>query len=170
MTDYNCSSCTLCAIAFVLLATSIATPFVAHSKHQLHSTFQHTLDTDQLTRYQRIVSNRRNLYLQGLVLGVIIACLVVGVVMRVAPLTNDISYGCLSVSVLFVVEYLYYILSPKGEYMVSVLQTDEQREAWLDVYRHMQVSMYGSFACALVAAFVLFTFVIPCRTVLTKTK
>lgn len=114
-------------------------------------------------RYQRIVSHRRNLYIQGLVVGILVACLVVGVIARVSPLTNDVSYGCLAVVVLFVVEYLYYILSPKGEYMVSVLYTEEQRKAWLNVYRHMQVSMYASFASALVASFVFFAFVMPCR-------
>lgn len=161
-TYYDCNSCTLCAIAFVLLATSIVVPFVAHTKHHLHKTFQNTLDTDQQMRYQRIVSHRRNLYIQGLVVGILVACLVVGVIARVSPLTNDVSYGCLAVVVLFVVEYLYYILSPKGEYMVSVLYTEEQRKAWLDVYRHMQVSMYASFASALVASFVFFAFVMPC--------
>ena len=156
------STCTLCAIAVAFLATSIATPFIATSKHPLHRAFQSTLDHDQNTRYEHIALHRRNLYLQGLILGVIVACLVVGVVMRVAPLSNDMSYGCLAVVVLFVVEFLYYMLSPKGEYMVTVLKTQKQREAWLKVYRHMQVSMYGSFACALVAAFVFFTFVMPC--------
>lgn len=156
------NTCTLCAIAVAFLATSIATPFVSTSKHQLHRAFQSTLDSDQNTRYERIALHRRNLYLQGLVLGVLVACLVVGVVMRVAPLANNTSYGCLAVVVLFVVEFLYYMLSPKGEYMVTVLKTQKQREAWLKVYRHMQVSMYGSLACALVASFVFFTFVMPC--------
>ena len=156
------NSCTLCAIAFVFLATSIASPFVASSKHHLHHKFQRTLSDDQNRRYERIVQHRRNLYLQGLVLGVLMACLVVGVVMQVAPMSNEVSYGCLAVVVLFVVEFLYYMLSPKGEYMVSVLDTQEQRDAWLAVYRHMQVSMYGSFACALVGSFVFFTFVMPC--------
>lgn len=156
------NTCTLCAIAIAFLATSIATPFVATSKHQLHRAFQRTLDRDQNMRYERIALHRRNLYLQGLILGVLVACLVVGVVMRVAPLANNTSYGCMAVVVLFVVEFLYYMLSPKGEYMVTVLKTQKQREAWLKVYRHMQVSMYGSLACALVASFVFFTFVMPC--------
>ena len=156
------NSCTLCAIAFVFLATNIASPIVASSKQHLHYAFQQTLNDDQNQRYERIVRHRRNLYLHGLVLGVLVACLVVGVVMRVAPLTNEVSYGCLAVVVLFVVEFLYYMLSPKGEYMVSVLDTQEQRDAWLAVYRHMQVSMYGSFACALVGSFLFFTFVMPC--------
>lgn len=159
------NACALCAIAFVFLATSIASPVVASSKQHLHHTFQQTLNDDQNQRYERIVQHRRNLYLQGLVLGVVVACLVVGGVMQVAPMSSNVSYGCLAVVVLFVVEFLYYMLSPKGEYMVSVLETQEQRDAWLAVYRHMQVSMYGSFACALVGSFLFFTFVMPCRRV-----
>ena len=159
------NACALCAIAFVFLATSIASPVVASSKQHLHHTFQQTLNDDQNQRYERIVQHRRNLYLQGLVLGVVVACLVVGGVMQVAPMSSNVSYGCLAVVVLFVVEFLYYMLSPKGEYMISVLETQEQRDAWLAVYRHMQVSMYGSFACALVGSFLFFTFVMPCRRV-----
>ena len=158
----NPTQCTLCAIAVAFLLTSIAFPFVSHSKSQLHKTLYDTLNNDQQQRYERIVRHRNNLYLQGLVVGLLVACFVVGLVMYTHPLSTNTSYGCLAVIVLFVTEFLYYMLSPKGEYMIDVLDSTEQRRAWMDVYRHMQVSMYGSFACALVASFLLFTFVFDC--------
>lgn len=158
----NTTQCALCAIAVAFLLTSIVIPFVSRAKSQQHTNLHDTLNDEQQKRYERIVGHRRNLYLQGLVVGLLVACFVVGVIMQTHPLLTNTSYGCIAVIVLFVTEFLYYILSPKGEYMIDVLDSAEQRRAWMDVYRHMQVSMYGSFACALVASFLLFTFGLDC--------
>jgi hypothetical protein len=165
--------CLICIIALILLFTSIVSPIVATATTTLtqlktqpqtltvHQAFERALDPIQKETYERIVKRRRTIYVQGLLLGVLLACVVVGIVMHCAPMQHSIGYGCVGVVVLFVTLFLYYILSPKPEYIVNVLHTEEQRVLWMKVYRRMQVSMYGSFAFACVGSFVLFTCVIP---------
>ena len=46
---------------------------------------------------------------------------------------------CITASVTFLTNYFYYILSPKKEWMVTTLVTQQQKEAWLKMYRHMQL-------------------------------
>ena len=165
--------CIICLMAFILLFTSIATPIVAtylpdetlnqgQTKQTIHQAFEQTLNQTQKQKYKKIIQMRRNIYLQGLLVGIVLSCIVVAIVMHTSPLSNRFVYGCLGVVVLFVSLFLYYILYPKPEYMLDVLNTEKQRMAWLKVYRHMQVSMYGSFAFALVGTFLMFTFVVPC--------
>ena len=117
--------------------------------------FEATLDATQRQTYKRVVAHRRALYVQGLVAGLVLAAVVVGP-MRVYGGASASLCGCAAVVLVFVTTFLYYILAPKSVYMVEVLTTPVQRRAWVDVYRGMQVTPYGSFAGALVAAFVFF--------------
>ena len=51
---------------------------------------------------------------------------------------KSVSRVCVfTVLVLFATNALY-LISPKSKYMVSYLQTEEQRNAWLNVYKEMQ--------------------------------
>jgi hypothetical protein len=154
------SHCLTCFLALAFLLTSLAIPFTAYGVSATSADgaiprLVASLDPQQRRTYEGIVSLRRRLYVHGLVLGVVLAaCVVAG--MRAYGSCSTTLYGCTAVVVVFVTTFLYYILSPKPVYMVEVLRTTEQRRAWVDVYRAMQVTTYGSFAGALVASFVLF--------------
>ena len=66
---------------------------------------------------------------------------------------NKLTMLCSVIAITFVVSYFYYILHPKSDWMVKHLQTKTQREAWLTVYRHMQVLCHMGFGLGLVAVF-----------------
>lgn len=159
---FSTSHCLTCVLALAFLLTSIAIPFTAYgtattSKAGALSRFEATLDASQRKTYAQVVAHRRALYVQGLIAGLLLACVVVGP-MRIYGNASASLCGCAAVVLVFVTTFLYYILSPKPVYMVEVLTTPAQRRAWVDVYRGMQVTTYGSFAGALVAAFVFFAF------------
>ena len=152
--------CLTCVLALAFLLTSIAIPFTAYgtattSKAGALARFEATLDATQRQTYERVVAHRRALYVQGLVAGLVLAAVVVGP-MRVYGGASASLCGCAAVVLVFVTTFLYYILAPKPVYMVEVLTTPAQSRAWVDVYRGMQLTTYGSFAGALVAAFVFF--------------
>ena len=152
--------CLTCVLALAFLITSIVIPFTAYgtattSKAGSLSRFVGTLDETQRQTYEKVVAHRRVLYVQGLVAGLVLAALVVGP-MRLYSGASASLCGCTAVVLVFVTTFLYYILAPKPVYMVEILTTSAQRRAWVNVYRGMQVTTYGSFAGALVAAFVFF--------------
>ena len=158
--------CILCILALAFLITSIVTPFVAQysgfgtTKKEVIRAFTNTLNDKQKRTYEKIIIHRRNVYLEGLLLGLAFACVCVLIVLHTQPLSNTWVYGCLGVFVLFITTFLYYILTPKPEYMVSILTSKKQNKAWIKVYRHMQVVMYGSFTCALVASFLICSYAV----------
>jgi hypothetical protein len=49
---------------------------------------------------------------------------------------------CMVAAVAFSVNYFYYILSPKSDWMVLHLKSGEETNAWLKVYRTMQVNYH----------------------------
>lgn len=156
------TQCCTCVLALAFLIASIVFPFTAYgtgvtSASGAIQTFVSTLNSQQRTTYERVVKHRRNLYMQGLVVGLVLASIIVGY-MRVVKNVATTLCGCTAVVIVFVTTCVYYILSPKPVYMVEILTTAEQRKAWVDVYRGMQVNMYGSFIGALIASFVFFAF------------
>ena len=63
----------------------------------------------------------------------------------------DAPLMCVVGAVTFVTAYFYYILSPKKEWMVTHLKTQEQKEQWLDIYKTMQWSYHLSFLLGILA-------------------
>jgi hypothetical protein len=49
---------------------------------------------------------------------------------------------CMVAAVSFSVNYFYYILSPKSDWMVLHLKSGEETQAWLKVYRTMQYNYH----------------------------
>jgi hypothetical protein len=55
-------------------------------------------------------------------------------------------------SIAFVVQFFYYMLSPKSVWVVKHLRSAEQRRDWLRVYRAYQKAYYGSIAVGVIGA------------------
>jgi len=67
---------------------------------------------------------------------------------------------CLIVATVLIVSYLFYMISPKGVYMVSFLKTKEQRDNWVEIYRVMQQNYHLALGLAVMS--VLFASKIIC--------
>jgi hypothetical protein len=59
---------------------------------------------------------------------------------------------CMVGGITLLTNYLYYMLSPKSDYMVLHLDDQRQRVAWLDIYRGMQVKYHVGLALGIGAA------------------
>ena len=64
---------------------------------------------------------------------------------------SKFSLVCTVVSVTFIVSYFHYILHPKSDWMVKYLNTTQQKDAWLKIYRHMQLNSHIGAALGIVA-------------------
>tara|TARA_B100001093_G_scaffold250134_1_gene239640 strand:- start:20643 stop:21047 length:405 start_codon:yes stop_codon:yes gene_type:complete len=115
--------------------------------------FSKTLSSEQLSKYKNIVEERKNISLRGYGLGFALAIgiIVFNMSMRKEKLTK-MSMICTTASTVFIVQYLYYILSPKSDWILLHLNTQEQKERWLDIYRTMQYNCHLSVALGIIAA------------------
>lgn len=130
-----------CYIALIFFIASLYTT-LRTDKEGLIKTLKETLTPQQLLHYEAIRSNRRSIYMKGLLYGLLIALLLSYINGKSILSTISISSnGCYIMSIMLVVSYLYYIITPK-ETIITKLHSSKQREAWYDVYRNMQVNYH----------------------------
>lgn len=115
-----------------MLGGTLFTMTVSENEHkQLTSVF-----SDELAKkYEAIVNERRNYYLQGLVLGMVFSSVLL--ITRKGEMTRSHSIFLFFAVTLFTA-MMYYLLMPKSDYMLNYLTTAEQNRAWLKMYKTMQ--------------------------------
>ena len=143
---------TSCLISIVFLV-SMFYRLMTMNKDLYDQGFTSTLSHDQMNKYKNIIDERRNICIQGYLLGFFIAVLqIVGNVYMKKQKMSKMSMACIIASTVFVVQYFYYILSPKSDWILLHLDTAEQKEKWLNIYRSMQYNCHISVALGIVAA------------------
>lgn len=102
--------------------------------------------------YKQIVTERRQIYYTGYVLGFILAVLFIlynNIILNKS--LSTISMVCVSTASAFLVNYFYYILTPKTTHMLEHADTPEQTKAWLKMYRTMQYHYHMGLFIGLIA-------------------
>lgn len=128
-----------------LLGGSVLTMTVSEDEHlRLKATLSDDLDA----LYTKIAIERRNLYFQGLVLGLVLATALAWKI----KISNKFHKVSFMVAIILMVAFSYYSLMPKSDYMLNHLKTSEQNKAWLEIYKTMkQRYMMGVIGGALAA-------------------
>jgi hypothetical protein len=132
------------AFLFATLATSCY-----KNKSELKKGLTSQLTEDEIKIYQDIIDNRRNIYLRGLAIGMIVSYFY----LRINPTTNSYSDGLSTMAITGVINYFYYILHPKDKYMLEYLDTKKENKAWLDIYRTMQLRWHSAFVLGLITSY-----------------
>jgi hypothetical protein len=113
------------------------------------------LSPEQQVNYREIILRRRNLYLTGFALGIVLSILV----MMMRGQTRE-GYGwqdaCLVTAILFLTSYFYYMLSEKPQLLVVELQDEAQRKKWAEVYRVMSTTYHTGLLLGVLAVVLLF--------------
>ena len=144
-------NCTVsCILAGAFIAASIFVCFRVDKK-MLSNPLMKLLNRENQTRYMRLTNERRTIYLKGFALGFVVS--VISLVLlnknkmfKLTKLTNI----CFILSISFSINYFFYILHPKSDYMVNHLQTQEERSTWLKIYRTMQFNYHLGFVLGLI--------------------
>lgn len=145
-----CSS--WCYVAIVFFIANLYVSFTA-DKTERKGRLYDTLTQEGIKQYEAIVRERRDIYLKGYIFGLIISVLFLYGAEGIKR-TSMINAGlvCIVGAITLVCNYLFYIIHPKSDYMVLHLNTKAQREAWLDIYRHMQFKYHFGLVLGLAAA------------------
>ncbi len=122
-----------CVLGAAFLGSSILT-MMASKQSKNFVNFRNLLNTKQLEIYQNITRERMSIYIQGLILGVLLAVLV-----TFNSSLKGTSKLCVFVVIALGVNYLYYSLYPKSTYMLLHLNSQQQNEAWLNIYKEMKL-------------------------------
>ena len=143
-----CTTSCIVAGAFVISSIFVS---LRVDKSTLKDPLFQLLSNENKQRYVTIANERKNIYLKGFALGFIISLFALFVLnnnkmFKVNKLVNI----CFVLATSFSVNYFFYILHPKSDYMVLHLKDDEEKQAWLDIYKTMQFNYHLGFALGLV--------------------
>lgn len=139
-----------CFVAVVFLVANVYVAFTA-DKGLLKRDFYKVLSDKQIKKYDELVKERRNIYLQGYFVGFILALIFIIITNRGGKLFNT-GVVCFAGAITLVVNYLYYMLYPKRDFMILHLDNLEQKQAWLNIYKHMQYKYHMGLVLGIVAS------------------
>jgi len=88
------------------------------------------LDDNQIKILDEIAAERARLSFEGLLLGLVAAM----------PLVLLFQAWCSAALILLITQGTYYHVSPKKNWMLNHLETKEQVQQWLLIYKKMQIS------------------------------
>jgi uncharacterized protein YacL len=122
-----------CVLGSAFLGSSILTMMSSkYSKNFVN--FRKLLNKSQLDIYNVISKERMSIYIKGLILGILLAVLIT--FNSSLKGTNKL---CVFVVIALGVNYLFYSLHPKSSYMLLHLTSQQQNEAWLNIYKEMKL-------------------------------
>jgi uncharacterized protein YacL len=121
-----------CLIGAALLGSMIMS-MLASKKSKNFVNFMNILDNNQQQIYKKIIKERMNIYIQGMVIGILL-----GVLFSYNSSFNREQRTCIFIVIALGFNYLYYSLYPKTTYMIQHLKTPEQNTAWLKIYKEMK--------------------------------
>jgi hypothetical protein len=137
--------CYLCATSFIFLFAMVYMTVTKNT--ELLDDFKYSLryQGELQERYDKIVRERRNIYYQGFIIGIVLSIIVLFL------FKMNMTYRvCSATSITFTITYFYYLFKPKSDYMVLHMNDPRIREKWLDVYKHMQFNNHMGFFLGIV--------------------
>jgi len=144
-----------CSLALVFIISMIYM-HNASSKSNTVQNYQKQLPADLQDLYKKIVNERLRIYYFGYILGFILSAIIIFYNYSVSKgrrgkNMSTASIVCTVIAVSFITNYFYYILSPKTNWMLDHIKTEEQTKAWLKMYRSMQVYYHTGLVLGIIA-------------------
>ena len=141
-----------CGVALMFMVANVYVTLSGDTKLKIKENFYKTLSQNEILRYENIVNERRNIYFQGYALGLIMSFILLALNYNNKNGLSNNSMVCVVGAVTLTVNYFYYMLAPKSDYMVLHLNERKQREEWQKIYRYMQVKYHVGLVLGIVAA------------------
>jgi len=122
------------------------------NKSKIVKAYKEKMPPDLQKRYETISNERMRISYQGYALGFALSLLVIfyNYYFKVGRLSNT-SLVCTVIAVSFITNYFYYMLSPKSDWMLNHMNSQDQVKGWLLMYREMQFNYHAGLALGIIA-------------------
>uniref|UniRef100_A0A6C0JKU8 Uncharacterized protein n=1 Tax=viral metagenome TaxID=1070528 RepID=A0A6C0JKU8_9ZZZZ len=140
-----------CGISAIFLSGMVYMSYATYQSDIMNK-YKNQLPENLQKTYKKIVDERLRIYYFGYILGFILSLLVIFYNVQIKK--NRFGTGslvCIVIAISFLTNYFYYILSPKSDWMLNHIKTPEQNQAWLAMYRGMQVYYHTGLVLGLLA-------------------
>jgi uncharacterized protein YacL len=154
-----------CAISCMISTVFIIGMIYFYNKTDKSAIVQHykeKLSSDLQKRYEKITKERRLISWYGYGLGFVLSLFIVFYNLKIKGVKmNSISLVCTVVATCFLTNYFYYMLSPKSDWMLNHIHSQEEVKAWLQMYREMSYNYHMGLVLGVIAVGV-FAFAFRC--------
>ena len=154
--------CSITCIFSAVFVISMIFMTNAMSTSQTIQTYQKQLPQDLQLLYQQIREERTQIFYTGYIIGFILALAIIlyNTQIKKAKMGWP-AMVCLTVTVAFITNYFYYILTPKTKWMLDHIENLDQTKSWLQMYKSMQTYYHSSLVFGIIAIG-LFAFAFRC--------
>ena len=137
-----------CSISLVFIIGMIYF-YNATSKNETVVQYKQHLNEHQRQTYDKIAKERLHIGMKGYGLGFLLSLFIILYNYQKKKI-KPASVICLVLATSFLTNYFYYMLSPKSDWMLNHVESREQTQAWLKMYRTMQYYYHGGLALGIV--------------------
>ena len=132
-------------LGLALISGSVSTLSVTEEQHDY---LREVLSDDLDKIYDKIIIERRNQYIVGLVIGILISIFITRYVTNLDYFTQVMLFFTITLGSALI----FYMLMPKSDYMLNHLKTEEENKRWLEVYKYMKMRYFVGFSLGILAA------------------
>ena len=126
------------------------------NKSEIVKHYKEKLPSDLQKRYENISEERRKISIHGYILGLIFSLFIIFYNLKMKKNNlNTFSLVCTVMATCFLTNYFYYILSPKSDWMLNHMKSEELVKAWLQMYREMQINYHMGIVLGIIAVGIL---------------
>ena len=143
-----------CIIGIALIVAMFITAFSCRTRKE-NQEFIQSLTSDQLRDYENIKAERWNIFLNASIAGIVFGLGSVLIYNQSSKNSNALKSACIFTGVAFLVQYFWYILSPKDKWMIVALDTEKQRKEWRDTYIAYQKTYHTGIVLGIIGYFIL---------------
>lgn len=118
-----------------------STFFTMSVSEEQNNYLRKNINSNLVDIYNNIIIERRNIYFQGLLLGLILSFFLLKTV-KTSNLFHKITFA---LAIVIPVSVVYYFLMPKSDYMLNHLKSIDENKAWLQVYKTMRYRYFLGF-------------------------
>lgn len=132
----------------------------ASYKSKAGDVYKNQLNQRQQAAYDRIVKERLGISMKGYGLGAILSLFIILLNYKKKSMQPSATV-CLVLTTCFLTNYFYYILSPKSDWMLNHVESKDQTQAWLKMYRECSYNYHAGLVLGIVGMGV-FAFAFRC--------
>ena len=123
--------------------------------------YKEQLNAEQKVAYDNIVKERLGISIKGYILGAILSFAIIAYTYKKKSF-NTKTTVCMVLATCFLTNYFYYMLTPKSDWLLKHVESKEQTQAWLQMYRSMQYQYHFGLVLGIVGMGV-FAFAFRCN-------
>lgn len=112
-------------------------------KSKIIKYYKNSLPNNLQKRYETISKERRTISYYGYCIGLIFSLFIIFYNLKIKGNKMDTTtLVCTVMTICFLTNYFYYMLSSKSDWMLNHINSPEQVKAWLQIYKEMSYNYH----------------------------